>query len=156
MLAAFLDQIECIPWFRRVGVPILSSDVKRISDWSQWPGPEDPSVSQVYEGQQALHDELMDVPKDTRISLEELWETIRKNVFRVAQGAVPYRQGQDSWYAPNAALWHATWTAGLIGLCYFLGREIPPELREQWTWFSAGHWPCAWEGDYPSGRPVVY
>jgi hypothetical protein len=29
-------------------------------------------------------------------------------------------------------------------------------FREQLTWFHAGHFPCGWEGDWPSGRMRVF
>jgi hypothetical protein len=29
-------------------------------------------------------------------------------------------------------------------------------FREQLSWFHAGHLPCGWDGDWPSGRMRVY
>ena len=29
-------------------------------------------------------------------------------------------------------------------------------FREQLPWFHAGHFPCGWDGDWPSGRMRVY
>jgi hypothetical protein len=29
-------------------------------------------------------------------------------------------------------------------------------FREQLTWFHAGHFPCGWDGDWPSGRMRVF
>lgn len=29
-------------------------------------------------------------------------------------------------------------------------------FREQLSWFQAGHFPCGWEGDWPSGRMRVF
>ncbi|MFN3652284.1 MAG: hypothetical protein ACK47B_22120 [Armatimonadota bacterium] len=69
---------------------------------------------------------------------------------------MPYDPEQDCFHAPTQAVWHAAWTAGLVALCCFLGQPVPPELASQWHWFSEGHWPCGWVGDFPQGTLLVY
>jgi hypothetical protein len=29
-------------------------------------------------------------------------------------------------------------------------------FREQLTWFQAGHFPCGWQGDWPTAKMRVY
>jgi hypothetical protein len=87
---------------------------------------------------------------------EEL-AVIHAAVLRAAASRVPYDPTEDYYHAPNAAVWEAAWTAGLVGLCLQTGRPIPPELREVWSWFARGHWPFgyAWLRD-ECGPRFVY
>jgi hypothetical protein len=153
----FLDQLETIPWFAKLGKPIPDNQgVKRIYSWKEWPGPEDMEVSEIALRQQALYDEIMEKGQENRQSLEALWNKIEETVFSVAKDAVPYDQNKDAWYGPTAAVWHAGWTAALIGLCLQSDRPIPSELQEQWYWFLRGHWPCSWHGDSPKETFVIF
>jgi hypothetical protein len=155
IVADFLNRIETLPWFANLGESLPEdSDCKRIRDWSEWPGPEEPSVAEIADQQQAIYEELM--AGEHSAQLQELWDRIQAIVLRVAAPRVPYDPEQDSWHAPTMAVWHAIWTAGLMGLCLYLNHPIPSELRTQWEWFARGHWPCDWDGDFPSGRPIVH
>jgi hypothetical protein len=29
-------------------------------------------------------------------------------------------------------------------------------FRDMWYWYSRGHWPCGWEGEWPEGRLMVF
>jgi hypothetical protein len=106
--------------------------------------------------QQDLYDELFATAGQRSPEAKQLWERIHAVVFRDAAPSIPYDPKEDCWHAPTQAVWDAAWTAGLVGLCLLLGRPLPPELSEQWKWYLAGHWPCAWVGDYPEGRLMVY
>ncbi|MHC2066877.1 hypothetical protein ACYFX5_05370 [Bremerella sp. T1] len=155
IMADFLNRVESLPWFHNLGQdPPWDSHCRQIQDWSEWPGPEDPSVSEIAYRQQSLYDELMTGEHSEQ--LKELWDRIHAIVIRVASSRVPYDADRDSWHPPNAAVWQAAWTAGLMGLCLYLGHPTPPELRTQWEWFALGHWPCDWDGDFPSGKLVIY
>lgn len=152
---AFLNELETIPWFAKLGDPLpAGSDHKQIQGWDDWPGPEEESVEEIGYWQQLLREDLMDHPEST--SLSGLWDRIEEVVLRVAVRNVPYDPEEDAWHGPNAAVWHAAFTAGLMGLCVFLRQEPPSELDQLWRWFVAGHWPCDWDGEYPYGKPIVY
>jgi hypothetical protein len=156
-IANFLRQLGEIPWFAQVGKPIQSrSAIQQMSRWDQWPGPEDPRTSELAYHQQALHDEMMDASAPEDQALSELWDTIHATVVTSAAKQVPYHSDEDAWYAPNVAVWHAAWTAGLLGLCRFRKRPVPEELQEQWNWFVQGHWPYGWLGDPPGRKMLVY
>ena len=52
----FVAKLKSIPWFANLGKPIAPGlGVKQIHDWSEWPGPEDVSVSQISYRQQDLY-----------------------------------------------------------------------------------------------------
>ena len=149
----FLAKVESLPWFRNLGQPNPSdSRVKRIYRWEDWPGPEEPSVSELAFRQQALYDDLMRAAGEDREQLSAFWDRIHTVVFRVAAPAVPYDPQQDTWHAPTAAVWQAAWTAGLMGLCLQVRRPIPPDLLEQWEWFVRGHWPAGYASVSADGR----
>jgi len=157
-VATFLAQLEKIAWFGQIGQRLPASDKShQIFRWEDWPGPEDPSVSSMAYREQALYDELMEVvsPKDKE-KASDYWNAVQNTVLRAAGAAVPYNADEDTWYAPNAAVWGAAWTAGLVGLCLLLQHHIPQDQQAQWMYFLQGHWPCAWEGDYPEGNMLVY
>lgn len=154
-MEAFLRELEAIPWFASIGEPLpAGSGCKQIGSWDEWRGPEEPSVAEVADRQQTLYDEMMGGREAPR--LKDLWDRVHEVVFREATPGIPYDPDADTWHPPTFAVWHAAWTAGLVGAHRFLHRPIPPELHQQWHWFAAGHWPCDWEGDLPEGKPVVY
>lgn len=156
-LASFLRELERIPWFANLGEPISGvHDIERISRWDDWSGPEKSGVDEVCYRQQALYDELLGCGKEGAEQLTQLWESIQRTVLAAAAKNVPYDPSEDTWHGPTLAVWHAAWTAGLIGLCLFLCKPIPAEQQEQWQWFSQGHWPCGWTGDFPDGKFIVY
>jgi hypothetical protein len=155
MVEAFLEQLEKVPWFANVGKPIpLTRGVKQIHSWEEWPGPED--TDEIHLDQQALYDEIMENAKENQPSLELLWNRIHDTVERVARKTVPYDPNKDAWHGPTLAVWHAAWTAGLIGLCLQLNRPISPELQEQWRWFLQGHWPFFSQSDSSKENLVVF
>ncbi len=143
LIVRFLSELEDVPWFERIGMPLQHDNVSdQIHSWSEWLGPEQPSVIALHEQQQKLYDELTD--KGKSVEMVAIWEQIQSAVFRVAMPKIPYDSKQDTWYAPNAALWHAAWTAGLVGLCAFAKRAVPDDIDAQWRAFVSGHWPCDW------------
>lgn len=153
----FLAQLEAIPWFASIGKPIPAwAGVEQVFSWDKWPGPEDPTVSELHSRQHGLYDEIMARSDQQGNSLSELWAAIQAGVVRLASQRVPYDPNKDTWYEPNAAVWHAAWTAGLVGLCLFTGHDIPLELQEQWKWFADGHWPCTYAGELLASKVVVY
>jgi hypothetical protein len=154
----FLNHLEAIPWFSNLGKPISPpSNVKQISSWDQWPGPEDESGLEIALRHQSLYDAIFSREKDSLSVGEEMWKKIHDIVIRVASQKVPFDVNKDAWHAPNSAVWEAAWTAGLVGVLLFLGQEIPADIEEQWNWFQAGHWPYGLEEDRAgSKRLLVY
>lgn len=145
----FLEDLKAVPWFRNIGrSTAVDSRLRRIHRWEDWPGPEDPSVSELSTREQALHDEILGIAGEDRSELVRLWGRIHAVVFRSAASVVPYDPQQDAWHAPSTAVWQAAWTAGLVGLFQQSRHPIPMDLREQWNWFVRGHWPCG----YACGR----
>ena len=157
VMGNFIKELERVPWFENLGKPNApASKVKWIHDWDEWPGPEDPQVGDANSRQQLLYDEIVSNAQGELAFIEQAWKQIHEVVLRAGASKTPYVPDKDAWYAPNSAVWHAAWTAGLVGLCLLVNRKVPDELQEQWRWFRLGHWPCAWEGDFPDGCPVVY
>jgi hypothetical protein len=153
----FLFQLERVPWFERLGRPVDSgAGVDSIADWEDWQGPGAPGTLGIALRQQALHDELFASAGERGAEAKQLWDRIHAIVFRDATPRVPYKPDEDCYHAPSQAVWDAAWTAGLVGICLLLNRPIPAELAEQWKWYLAGRWPCAWHGDFPHGRLVIY
>jgi hypothetical protein len=156
-LSRFLTQVEHTSWFTQVGTPVRwNNAIHGMSRWEEWPGPGASSTIGLSYWQQALYDEIMSASDEKRGALAELWNTIQSMVLTDAAKAVPYNPNEDAWYAPNAAVWHAAWTAGLVGLHLYLRRSIPKELQEQWNWFAQGHWPYGWLEDFPERTLLVY
>jgi hypothetical protein len=149
VVTRFIQDLEAVAWFKNVGQPLPpATNARQLRQWEDWPGPEEPAIFELTERQQALRDELLAHAQERREELNNLWTRISEMVCRLAAAAVPYDANKDSWHGPNAAVWQASWTAGLVAWCLLLGRQIPAELQEQWRWFVLGHW--------PSGYSVVW
>ena len=158
-IEAFVAQLETVPWFSELGQPgPADAEATRIFSWDEWPGPEDPSVNELALGQQALYDGLLETAGEKRQEFLALWDRIQETVFRAARTRVPYDPEEDCYHGPTAALWQAAWTAGLIGWCLYVGQPVPGDLREQWQWYLAGHWPAgySWLSDDKPGPLLVY
>lgn len=152
----FLRSLDQVPWFSHLGEPnARDHQVARIRDWEEWPGPESSQVRALGPRGQSLRDELIEVAGVRKAEVEAWWERIRQAVFQQACGAVPYDPEEDTWHGPTAAVCHAAWVAGLVGCGLLLGREIPSEATEQWSWFVEGHWPCGYAFDPEEGEPFV-
>lgn len=152
----FLCSLAQVPWFRHLGEPSpRDHQVARIRDWNEWPGPESPQVQDLGPRSQSWHDELIEGAGPRKSEVEALWERIRQAVFEHACGAVPYDSEEDSWHGPTTAVWHAAWVAGVVGCSLLLGREIPSEAIDQWSWLVEGHWPCGYTYDPEQGESVV-
>jgi hypothetical protein len=155
-LDAFLAQLEEVEWFSNLGAPTPpDARVVRMLDWDDWPGPEEPAVEKLTYQQQELLDRIMAETNESE-ELGALWDRVYETVFQRASPRVPYDPDQDAWHAPTAAVWSANWTAGLVALCLRTGRELPPELREQWRWFIRGHWPAGYASLDDPGWLLVY
>ena len=143
----FLERAESVGYFENVGAA-LEGSVPRIAAWDEWPDPEGGLVAPIHFRQQALHDQLVDNDEE----VQEYWNTLIEFVLSRAKSSVPWVDGEDSWYAPNTAAWHAAWTFALYSFCLIKEVEVPREIRLQWEWFEKGHWPCAvheYEGEAP-------
>lgn len=156
--ADFVRQLPSIPWFASIGQPFEGNEtVARLESWDAWPGPEDDAVGELSIRHQTLYDTIMEKTPDSADELTLLWERIHKIVIQAASPTIPCDQSQNAWHGPNAAVWQAAWTAGLIGLCLQTRRSIPRELQEQWSWFVRGHWPSGFAGwmDYEVPGPLL-
>jgi hypothetical protein len=141
----FLAQLDTVPWFSNIGRPTpADAEVGRIHEWEEWPGPEEPTITELSLRHQALFDDIMADAGAQRAALTEVWDRVHDRVFRAAAPKVPYDPQRDAWHGPTTAVWQAAWTAGLVGLCLHTGRSVPPEIQEQWLWFVRGHWPSGY------------
>lgn len=149
-LKTFLDKAEQIQFFSNVGGK-LDKSAPRINSWDDWPGPDGNLVAPIHYRQQSLHDEIVD--KDQEV--QDYWNTLIKFVLDRSKPNIPWVDGEDSWYAPNTAAWHAAWTFSLYA--FFLINEVEPpnEIKVQWEWFEKGHWPCA-VSEYKDDEPISF
>jgi hypothetical protein len=158
-LSKFLAELECIPWFSKVGqaLPAVTT-AKQLRRWDDWPGPEEPAIFELSARLQAIYDAMAESAV-RRDELSRLWDLVHQIVFRLACPAVPYDSEQDAWHGPTTAVWQAAFTAGLIAWCVRLRRPVPAELHEQWSWFVLGHWPSGYTamlGDDQIGPLLVH
>lgn len=147
----FVQLVKSIPWFENIGKPIQNPKLPRLHTWDEWGNPESPEIALLHTRQSDLYDEII---KENPSNSTDLAETFRQAVVMVIEQAkkgVPYEEAEDAYYAPNTAVHHAGYTAGLVILCQLTGRELPLEIKSQWYWFQEGHWPAAFariDSDY--------
>ncbi len=138
----FRRALARVPWFSSPGAPV--SGAICIEDWDDWPGPEDRSVVSIHLAHQACFDSFFAETGDKE-GLKTLWKAVLSEVMDAARHTVPFDETEDSWHGPTTAVWQAGWTAALVALHLEVQREMPADLLEQWKWFCAGRWPCAWD-----------
>lgn len=148
----FIEQLQTVPWFANLGKPSpRDKEVFRIYHWDTWPGPEDPSSEMHSAFLRHWYDDLFKA-KGGVADLHKTWETIHETVLRLAKVAVPYKEEEDTWFGPTAAVLHAAYTAALVGCTLRRDGELSQSkdawmqwtLSNEWSWFLAGHWPCAY------------
>jgi hypothetical protein len=155
-IEGFLIEIDQIPWFANVGKPSeLDGQALRITSWEAYPGPETPGCdlsAQAY----GKRREWLDAAGDPS-QIEAAYQRIRDRVFMQAIPRVPWKDEEDVWYAPNAAVVSAGWNAALVGVSRSLGIDLDERgfggewtLASEWGWLRAGHWPCMyfWQWGY--------
>jgi hypothetical protein len=81
--------------------------------------------------------------------IEALWQRIHDRVFMQAIPRVPWKDDEDTWHGPTAAVWNAAWTAALVGISGSLSIDLDQgslggewTLAAEWRWLRACHWPC--------------
>jgi hypothetical protein len=121
-----------------------------IHSWAEWIGPEDPLAAEIGLHQQRLYDVAV------LQSEKELWDHALRFVVGVAAQIVLYVEGEDSWYAPNVAVWSVAWTFTLEEVHIARDTPVPPELGAQLYWYGHGHWPCALVHESSIGRVQDY
>ena len=147
-IESFLMEIDDVPWFANVGKPSeLDGQALRITSWEAWPGPETPGSELMAEADKDRRARLL-APGDPP-QIEALWQRIHERVFMQAIPRVPWKDGEDAWYAPSTAVWGAAWKAALVGISGSLGIDLDQgnlggewTLAAEWRWLRAGHWPC--------------
>jgi len=150
----FIQLVESIPWFEHIGEPITNPELPRLYDWDGWGIPEDSTIALLHIRQQELYDEIMDRNPAHSTDLADSFRQVVRMVIELARKRVPYDEAEDSYYAPNAAVHQAGWTAGLVALCQMTDRELPLEIQTQWYWFREGHWPAAFTAIGSDYEPV--
>jgi hypothetical protein len=71
---------------------------------------------------------------------------------RGVRRAVPFDPEEDPWHGPTNATGAAAYVAETLTGYAAFGWPVPADLRGIWSWYGAGHWPCALAGR----RLVVY
>ncbi|MBK8990006.1 MAG: hypothetical protein IPM39_28755 [Chloroflexi bacterium] len=143
LLGEFIQLVKSIPWFEHIGKPIKNAELPRLYTWAKWGNPEDLPIALLHIRQQDLYDEIIENNVSNSTDLADFFNQVVSIVIELAKKRVPYDEAEDSNYAPNTAVYHAGWTAGLIALCLMTDREPPLEIKAQWYWFREGHWPAA-------------
>jgi hypothetical protein len=155
---SFLAELDRIPWFAYLGKPSpLDGDTLRLTSWDAWPGPETPGGALIAEASQIRRERLL--AAGDRPAIEAAWQRIHQRVFAQGQRVVPWKDDEDAWCGPNAALTFAAWDAALLGIARAVGVDLDEgsvggnwTLAAEWRWLAAGHWPCLhfWQWGYCS------
>lgn len=89
-------------------------------------------------------------------SREELWQRVRHDFSEhVSVGAgIPDSLSQEHKDLMFEHVWE--YVSMLFAEIIAEPDEKSTYFREQLTWFHAGHFPCGWDGNWPTGRMRVY
>ena len=144
--------VRTVPWLRHLGAA-SSYDAELIPDWDGWHGPEDRETA-VFD--QRLLKLRVQVDRAVR-GLERpdvaaRVKAVGEIVHERAASAVPYDPEEDPWHPPTNATGAASYVAETLTGYAAFGWPVPADLRAIWSWYEAGHWPCAMAGS----RLLVY
>jgi hypothetical protein len=136
---------RAIPWLRRLGEEeSYDAGAQRIRDWGGWHGPEDRDTA-AFDGRLLAFRVAVDraVRGLERAGVGERMQAVGEVVHERAASAVPFDPEEDPWHGPTNATGAAAYVAEtLVGYAAF-GWPVPADLRAIWSWYEAGHWPCA-------------
>jgi hypothetical protein len=154
--ALTVDAVEQVaraaPWMTRLGAPI-DGRAPQLGDWDEWPGPEDPACAELHHREGALRAAVDRAVRGLRrADVAARADTLGDLVSDRARTAVPYDPDGDPWHGPTMCVHEAGYVAGVLAGYAALGWPVPADLRALWSWYEAGHWPCAVRG----GWLVVY
>ncbi len=140
----FYEQILKIQWFSNVGERNQrDTTVKRITDWSEWNGPETELNGEFAEWLSFRKEQIYVKNFEKRQQLKDVFdrteEFVRKQILK---GYWLYDPEEDAWHGPTTCVWAASFTFALIGLYVFLECPLPDRLIEEEYWYASGHWPC--------------
>jgi hypothetical protein len=126
-----------------------------LRDWSQWPGAQHPSARLQAENEFWRQEIDQAIELSGRIVVREIWESTHRSVVLAARTGLPGGRAEPG--GPEAmAVAQAAFVGAAIACCLEFDWSVPPDLQEQWAWFTAGHWPCAYAvNDWPARPPLL-
>src|SRR5262249_32223729 len=86
----FLACLGEVRWCSQVGQPVADPTVTQLSNWDDWPGPDDPRVSAVIMPGGEYVEELLASHRRERADLKQLYERVSKGVRAAAAKSVAY------------------------------------------------------------------
>jgi hypothetical protein len=151
-LPQFIDSLPYIPWFRNLGKPHPNDrHVRRIRHGRDWPGPEEGYGDWFGRFPALVREQMYAENADRQVELDKTWARVEPLVLELAIANLPdYDDEADAYHWPNACAWQASYNAALVGCHILLVRPLPEPIADQWSWLTAGHWPCDY-GEEPIG-----
>lgn len=154
--ALVLEQLRRTAWFANFGTPISSSDILAVSCWDDAMGyggkPEWECLRLDIMNQES--NVVLDHFGDDAFPWNDVADEIRPQIRAMTEkslaslGLSP--RGHDVVRA------QAGWDTLLACLEVEYSDLVTCEFyRRLLRWYLEGHWPCGWEGKYPSGKLIV-
>lgn len=136
------EAVGSVPWFSRVGAAHADDgEVERIGTWEEVPSPEEPRCEELAQDTVRWYDALRDDPDDP------VFRHWHDAVLAATRSVPGLRDDGDAWDPLTQCRWSAAWVAGLVALHLAddpHGASVPAGLADLWSWFAAGHFPCAY------------
>lgn len=153
-----LDRVGGFNWFEHVGNPIESNDVARVFSWqdANVVCSKRESANVALECQNLLTERLcFEFPtryrgqwnKLARLVMARWTPLLKQNVMPLLK---KHKMSKDAVSAVKVDI-------GMACMELEYSDLIPPKyFKARLEWYSIGHFPCGWEGDFPEGSLVVY
>jgi hypothetical protein len=137
---------RAIPWLRRLGED-APYDAELIPDWDGWRGPEDRETARFDQRLLAFRVAVERAVRGLeRPEVAERIKAVGELVHERSASAVPFDAEEDPWHAPTNATGASAYVAATLAGYAAFGWPVPADLRLIWSWYEAGHWPCAMAG----------
>lgn len=153
---ATLNQLFNTKWFSNVGVQDTTS-ARVLSNWdeavascstSEW---DDLQLEAINRYRERIAERSRDRLKRWNEVLQDVKPTVLE-LLRVRVAPVAERHGLPEQFT-SAVRWD------LLNLCMeseFADVYPPGFFAAQAYWYSVGHFPCGWDGEFPNGTRVIY
>ena len=139
LVAAFMNELDELPWFAHVGERIDDPNIKQVFSWDDaWEAcQDDPWIYASFH---------KDVDQN-----HPAWAPAFDRALEAIVNSGRDHELEDDVNVSNQAAWEAA------GAAYQLATNKSDGFYVGlMNWYRRGHWPCGWEGNYPDGRLIVY
>jgi hypothetical protein len=135
----FLEELDTIAWFKNVGKPIHSQEVKQLFSWDDaWSHLQNENWINA-----SFHNHID--------SMNPIWDIAYDKALQAVSKSIYCRELEEGISVADAVAYDVA--AATVEIATSSSDTFFTNLME---WYRLGHWPCGWDEHYPEGKLIVY